>query len=51
LVVVRPVGFDPVLWVRALAAEEPVPGGEQLMYRQRVRCPVSYLPKSPRCAR
>jgi fatty acid synthase, bacteria type len=31
LVVVRPVGFDPVLWVRALAAEEPVPGGEQLM--------------------
>jgi len=31
LVVVRPTGFDPLRWVRALAAEEPVPGGEQLM--------------------
>ena len=30
MVVVRPMGFDPVRWVRALAAEEPVPGGEQL---------------------
>ena len=25
LVVVRPIGFEPLRWVRALAAEEPVP--------------------------
>ena len=25
LVVVRPIGFEPLQWVRALAAEEPVP--------------------------
>ncbi len=31
LLVVRPLGFDPVRWVRALATEERVPGGEQLM--------------------
>ncbi len=31
LVVVRPIGFDPLRWVRALAAEEPVPSAEQLM--------------------
>ena len=31
LVVVRPIGFDPLRWVRALAAEEPVPGAAQLM--------------------
>ena len=30
LVVVRPIGFEPLRWVRALAAEEPVPTGKQL---------------------
>ncbi|MGI9123438.1 MAG: 3-oxoacyl-ACP synthase, partial [Mycobacterium sp.] len=30
LVVVRPIGFDPLRWVRALAAEEPVPAAHQL---------------------
>ena len=30
LVVVRPIGFDPLRWVRA-PAEEPVPGAAQLM--------------------
>ena len=30
LVVVRPVGFEPLRWVRALAAGEPVPAQNQL---------------------
>ena len=30
LVVVRPIGFEPLRWARALAAEEPVPTGKQL---------------------
>ncbi|OBA78550.1 3-oxoacyl-ACP synthase [Mycobacterium sp. 1164966.3] len=30
LVVVRPVGFEPLQWVRALAAEESVPSGKHL---------------------
>ena len=30
LVVVRPIGFEPLRWVRALAAEEPVPTAKQL---------------------
>ncbi|MGB9223655.1 fatty acid synthase subunit beta domain-containing protein, partial [Mycobacterium sp.] len=31
LVVVRPIGFDPLRWVRALAGETSVPSAEQLM--------------------
>ncbi len=30
LLVVRPIGFEPLAWVRALAAEEPVPTAKQL---------------------
>ncbi len=30
LVVVRPIGFAPLRWVRALAAEDPVPSSKQL---------------------
>ena len=30
LVVVRPIGFEPLRWVRALAAEDPVPSDKQL---------------------
>jgi fatty acid synthase len=30
LVVVRPIGFEPLRWVRALAAEDPVPSARQL---------------------
>ncbi|WP_144205802.1 type I polyketide synthase [Mycobacterium tilburgii] len=30
LVVVRPIGFEPLQWVRALAAEDPVPAGKHL---------------------
>ena len=30
LVVVRPIGFEPLRWARALAAEEPVPTSKQL---------------------
>ncbi len=30
LVVVRPIGFHPLRWVRALAAEDPVPSAKQL---------------------
>ena len=30
LVVVRPIGFEPLSWVRAQAAEEPVPSTKQL---------------------
>ena len=30
LVVVRPIGFEPLRWVRALAAEEAVPSAKQL---------------------
>nr|WP_198345107.1 type I polyketide synthase [Mycobacterium sp. JS623] len=30
LVVVRPIGFEPLHWVRALAAEEPLPSSKQL---------------------
>lgn len=30
LVVVRPIGFEPLSWVRALAAEEAVPSAKQL---------------------
>ncbi|MEO8814598.1 MAG: fatty acid synthase subunit beta domain-containing protein, partial [Mycobacterium sp.] len=30
LVVVRPIGFEPLQWVRALAAEEPVPSAKLL---------------------
>lgn len=30
LVVVRPIGFEPLRWVRALAAEDPVPSDRQL---------------------
>jgi fatty acid synthase len=30
LVVVRPIGFEPLRWVRALAAEEPIPSSKQL---------------------
>ncbi len=30
LVVVRPIGFEPLQWVRALAAEEPLPDTKQL---------------------
>jgi fatty acid synthase len=30
LVVVRPIGFEPLGWVRALAAEDPVPSAKQL---------------------
>ena len=31
LVVVRPIGFEPMQWVRALAAEEPLPAAKQLV--------------------
>ncbi len=31
LVVVRPIGFEPMKWVRALAAEEPLPTTKQLI--------------------
>ena len=31
LVVVRPIGFEPMQWVRALAAEEPLPAAKQLI--------------------
>ncbi len=31
LVVVRPIGFEPMQWVRALAAEEPLPATKQLV--------------------
>ncbi|WP_104182659.1 type I polyketide synthase [Mycobacterium avium] len=30
LVVVRPIGFEPLSWVRALAAEDPVPSNKHL---------------------
>jgi fatty acid synthase, bacteria type len=30
LVVVRPIGFEPLTWMRALAAEEPVPSAKHL---------------------
>ncbi|MDT5067062.1 MAG: fatty acid synthase, bacteria type, partial [Mycobacterium sp.] len=30
LVVVRPIGFQPMQWVRALAADEPLPSSKQL---------------------
>ncbi|MCV7259944.1 type I polyketide synthase [Mycobacterium shimoidei] len=30
LVVVRPIGFEPLRWVRALAAEDPIPSAKQL---------------------
>lgn len=30
LVVVRPIGFEPLAWVRALAAEDPVPSAKHL---------------------
>src|ERR1700757_5410481 len=30
LVVVRPIGFEPLRWVRALAAEDPVPSDKHL---------------------
>ena len=30
LVVVRPIGFEPLQWVRALAADEPLPNSKQL---------------------
>ena len=30
LVVVRPIGFEPLHWVRALAAEDPVPSDKHL---------------------
>jgi fatty acid synthase len=30
LVVVRPIGFEPLHWVRALAAEDPIPSTKQL---------------------
>ncbi|MDT5289043.1 MAG: fatty acid synthase, bacteria type, partial [Mycobacterium sp.] len=30
LVVVRPIGFEPMQWVRALAADEPLPTSKQL---------------------
>ncbi|OBF77784.1 3-oxoacyl-ACP synthase [Mycobacterium sp. 852002-51613_SCH5001154] len=30
LVVVRPIGFEPLAWVRALAAEDPVPSDKHL---------------------
>lgn len=30
LVVVRPIGFEPVSWVRALAAEDPIPSDKHL---------------------
>lgn len=31
LVVVRPIGFEPLHWVRALAADEPLPATKQLI--------------------
>jgi fatty acid synthase len=31
LVVVRPIGFEPMKWVRALAADEPLPPAKDLM--------------------
>ncbi|HZN78390.1 MAG TPA: hypothetical protein VFC01_01700, partial [Mycobacterium sp.] len=31
LVVVRPIGFEPLQWVRALAADEPLPPAKQLI--------------------
>lgn len=31
LVVVRPIGFEPLQWVRALAADEPLPATKQLI--------------------
>ncbi len=31
MVVVRPIGFEPMKWVRALAAEEPLPATKQLV--------------------
>ncbi len=31
LVVVRPIGFEPMQWVRALAADEPLPTAKQLI--------------------
>lgn len=30
LIVVRPIGFEPLQWVRALAAEDPVPSDKHL---------------------
>ncbi|MDT5284988.1 MAG: fatty acid synthase, bacteria type, partial [Mycobacterium sp.] len=30
MVVVRPIGFEPMQWVRALAADEPLPSTKQL---------------------
>ncbi|ORA98189.1 3-oxoacyl-ACP synthase [Mycolicibacter minnesotensis] len=30
LVVVRPIGFEPLHWVRALAAEDPIPSAKEL---------------------
>lgn len=30
LVVVRPIGFEPLTWVRALAAEDPIPSNKHL---------------------
>lgn len=30
LVVVRPIGFEPLQWVRALAAEDPIPSAKEL---------------------
>ena len=31
LVVVRPIGFEPMKWIRALAADEPLPSAKDLM--------------------
>ena len=41
LIVVRPIGFEPLRWVRALAADEPVPSAKQLISASRCRCPAS----------
>ena len=37
LVVVRPIGFEPLQWVRALAADEPLPTPKQLTTRRHLR--------------
>ena len=50
LVVVRPIGFQPLQWVRALAAEEQVPSAPSSSRRPPSRCPASCSLRSRRCA-
>ena len=46
LVVVRPIGFEPMQWVRALAAEEPLPATKQLVTAA-ISGPASCWPRWP----